>query len=286
MNEEKGEALVKAANAADPDIIQDLVSHGAPIDARSKTGWTPLRAVANTGSLELVQYLAEHGADDNAKNENGWTPLMWATLKGFSEIVRYLAERGADKDARGEDGNPPLHLAASSGHLDIVRFLADQGVAVGGQNKLGQLPLTLAARQGRLDIVNMCHGPNRRRRRRTGIRHRHRGDRLGRRCRAEPAAENARQHLPVERFAQVVVHTGSQTTLAIACYHIGSQRDDRHMGLAAFKLTDRAGGITPVHFGHGNIHEDQVVAAGRLGEEFYGLPPVLRAVDGDAGRLQ
>ena len=64
MNEEKGEALVRAANTEDVVALQDQLGQGVPVDSRNKTGWTPLMAVANKGNLELVQLLAERGADE------------------------------------------------------------------------------------------------------------------------------------------------------------------------------------------------------------------------------
>ena len=115
MNDSKSEALVKAANAADPDLVRDLVAHGAPVDARNKTGWTPLMAVANKGQFELVQYLVEQGADVNAKNENGWTPVLLATLKGIPEIVRYLAGRGASARSAPPRADSPIDRTSSFG---------------------------------------------------------------------------------------------------------------------------------------------------------------------------
>ena len=93
MNDAKGEALMKAANSADPDAVRDWVEHGVPVDARSPSGWTPLMAVANKGHLELVQYLVAKGADVEAKNQHGWTPLLWATLKGATDVVRFAENK-------------------------------------------------------------------------------------------------------------------------------------------------------------------------------------------------
>ncbi|HQN80448.1 MAG TPA: ankyrin repeat domain-containing protein, partial [Kiritimatiellia bacterium] len=68
MNEQDCAPLIKAANALDEEMIPSLMERGMPVDARNKTGWTPLMCVANKGHLELVRYFVDRGADINARN--------------------------------------------------------------------------------------------------------------------------------------------------------------------------------------------------------------------------
>ena len=78
------------------DYIRVLISEGADVNARSRSGWTPLMYAASNSNLEIVQLLLEKGADVNARNNNDWTPLMYAA--GYSsnpEIKQLLIDAGA-----------------------------------------------------------------------------------------------------------------------------------------------------------------------------------------------
>ena len=61
------------------------------------------------------------------------------------------------------------------------------------------------------------------------------------------------------RFGDVVVHSGSEASLAVAGHGVGGHRDDRDVPARAFfLLPDERGGFKTIHLGHLHIHEDQV----------------------------
>lgn len=79
--------------------------------------------------------------------------------------------------------------------------------------------------------------------------------------RGDPALESRGQLTDADWFADVVVHAGSQTTVAIA---LKGLRGDGNDGDAWTLLTgaDPSRGFEAVHFRHLAVHQDQIIARG------------------------
>jgi len=75
--------------------IDFLLAHGAPLEARIRTGFTALHHAAEAGSLGAAWALLAAGADRNTVNEAGRKPVETARLKGHEEMVR-LRQEAAD----------------------------------------------------------------------------------------------------------------------------------------------------------------------------------------------
>ena len=78
-----------------------LLAHGADVNAKSDSGYTPLHGAARDAAFERVKVLLEHGADVNAKNSYGSTPLDLAHVKVWwhrRATVKVLLEYGAKDD--------------------------------------------------------------------------------------------------------------------------------------------------------------------------------------------
>ena len=103
------------------DYIRVLISEGADVNARSRSGWTPLMYAASNSNLEIVQLLLEKGADVNARNTAGWTPLLHAAQFSSSEIVELLIEKGADVNARGTLGMTPLSVCSHDAVKQLLK---------------------------------------------------------------------------------------------------------------------------------------------------------------------
>ena len=78
-------------------------------------GWTDLHHAAYGGHREVVEELISAGADVNARNGSDRTPLHAAAHGNKPGVVEMLLVAGADVDARGEFGQTPLHVAAGLG---------------------------------------------------------------------------------------------------------------------------------------------------------------------------
>jgi hypothetical protein len=73
-----------------------LVDHGAPIEARSNSGWTALLHAASAGRGAVVSLLCQRGASVDARDRVGETALHKACTKDVPNCVRALVDAGAD----------------------------------------------------------------------------------------------------------------------------------------------------------------------------------------------
>ena len=74
------------------------------VQERYARGDTALHHATRNGDLEIVKQLVSSGADVNAMADHGHFPLYCAAGHGHVETTRYLVENGADLQARLSDG--------------------------------------------------------------------------------------------------------------------------------------------------------------------------------------
>src|ERR1035438_8948319 len=136
---ETGALLTEAALKGQTDIADLLIAKGANVDARDKSGATPLHQAALKGNLAFATLLLQHGADVNARDRDGATPLHNAALSGGSEMAALLLDKGATVNAReagdAESGATPLYLAAAWGRTSIVELLVARGADVNARTE-------------------------------------------------------------------------------------------------------------------------------------------------------
>lgn len=70
--------------------IRFLLTHGASLEARNRTGFTALHHAAEAGSLEAAQALLAAGADPQAANAAGVRPAETAMKRGHEQIAALL----------------------------------------------------------------------------------------------------------------------------------------------------------------------------------------------------
>jgi ankyrin repeat protein len=111
--------LMRAAKAADLDLMRTLLEHGADPSRAMANGATalmtavPARGAALTPEMavfQAVQLLLDRGADVNAAAANGETLLHRSATRGDA-FVRMLVERGAKLDVKDSGGRTPLDVA-------------------------------------------------------------------------------------------------------------------------------------------------------------------------------
>ena len=107
---EIGALLTETAIKGQTDIADLLIAKGANVDARDKSGATPLHQAALKGNLAFATLLLQHGADVNARDGDGATPLHNAALSGRREVAVLLLDKGADREARDSESGAS-HLA-------------------------------------------------------------------------------------------------------------------------------------------------------------------------------
>ena len=71
-------SIHEATEVGNIEVVEQHLAAGADVNAKSKTGRTPLHNAATQGHKEIAELLIEKGADLNAKDNDDGTPLDWA----------------------------------------------------------------------------------------------------------------------------------------------------------------------------------------------------------------
>jgi ankyrin repeat protein len=106
-----GTALHFAAKRGNVQLLQQLISIKADVNAQDNKGNGPLNLATDT---ECILALKRQGAD-------GWTELMIAASVGDLPKVKSLAVDKAKVVAANRDQRTALHFAAENGHHIVVQ---------------------------------------------------------------------------------------------------------------------------------------------------------------------
>lgn len=144
--------LIKAATDNDLTEVGSLISLGAQINARVR-GTTALHESAKAGHIEIVQELITRRAEVNAINRSGCTALHFATLckdkTKAVEILKFLVDSGSQVNCTSERMDTPLHYAAYcqtvTGSEEVVEILLCKRAMVNARNRNAESPLINAA---------------------------------------------------------------------------------------------------------------------------------------------
>lgn len=109
--------VMMAALRGDLALTRALLDRGARI---AREGWTPLHYAASGPEPKVVELLLERGAPIDALSPNGTTPLMMAARYGAIDAADLLARRGADKAVRNQRGLTAADFAAGAGRDELA----------------------------------------------------------------------------------------------------------------------------------------------------------------------
>lgn len=112
--------LMMAALKGHDEAASRLLEKGAAIH---KTGWAPVHYAATGPATRLLQALLDRGAPLEARSPTGATPLMMAARYAPEPSVDLLLKRGADTSARDDLGRTAADWAALEGRAFLVRRL-------------------------------------------------------------------------------------------------------------------------------------------------------------------
>ena len=153
-------------------MVALLLDFGAPYDARSKSGKTPLYLAAQQGDFEEVGFLLAEGAAVDRPIADGATPLQVACQQGQFSTAALLLEHGACPRGRRESGGgdgvfgagfPPLHLAClgtagGAVSCDLVRLLLECAADPNEACPNGNTPLRILAMLPSIDMPRPSDG--------------------------------------------------------------------------------------------------------------------------------
>ena len=134
-------AIHYAAGEPDPAILRTLIVGSADVNAKGRTGKTPVMEAARLGMIQNVKILADAGADLDARDDLDRNVVMFGAMAKQSslDIVKYLLENGAPDFTFTSKGDTPLFLAIDHGNSDtalyllrrIEEFAGNQGIHAG-----------------------------------------------------------------------------------------------------------------------------------------------------------
>ena len=124
-------ALIWAADARFPEIVDLLIESGAEVDFRAESIDWPSQITAEP----RAQY----------RPVGGLTPLLYAARSGCSDCVRSIVAAGADIDRPTPEGMTPLMLAIDNEALDTAMLLLELGANPHLWDWYGRTALYIAA---------------------------------------------------------------------------------------------------------------------------------------------
>jgi len=137
-------AIRKAPQSKQVELVGTLLAAGAEVNYRDETGETPLGAAISLEQPVVAKYLVDGGADVNATTVNDSYPLIEASKKGFNHLVSTLIRQGADINQQDSMGRTALVAAVATGRQRLVDTLLRAGANAMHKDKDGISAVMLA----------------------------------------------------------------------------------------------------------------------------------------------
>jgi ankyrin repeat protein len=149
--------LISACYDSNEEIATILLSSGAQVDVRDKSGESPLSVASQNGLEDIVRVLLRQGVPVNTQDKFGNTPLLEAVMAASETIVTLLIAGGADVNCENADGIVPLVEASKLAEegAAIAAILMEAGALVDYEDAQGKTPLTYAAEFGHAKLAEM-----------------------------------------------------------------------------------------------------------------------------------
>jgi ankyrin repeat protein len=140
--------------------LKQMLEKGDSPNVAGSQKMTPLHDAALIGSAGAMKLLLDHGAQIDVRNSSGFTPLIYAA--GSLEKTNLLLDRGAALKVAG-GGAPPLEAGKSAlmeaasrkGNISVVRALLAKGADIQFADARGLTVLTSASSTGDLDMMSL-----------------------------------------------------------------------------------------------------------------------------------
>eukprot|EP01088_Endostelium_zonatum_P002071 TRINITY_DN124_c0_g1_i1.p1 TRINITY_DN124_c0_g1~~TRINITY_DN124_c0_g1_i1.p1 ORF type:complete len:164 (-),score=48.90 TRINITY_DN124_c0_g1_i1:12-503(-) len=110
-DEHGNSALHFAVQGNQPNFVEQLLTVGADIEAKTTVGSTPFIKAARLGRQDLMKLLLTKGANINAQEGEGNTALHNAASRNDIPTIQYLLEKKADTTIKNNAGQTAADLA-------------------------------------------------------------------------------------------------------------------------------------------------------------------------------
>ncbi|KAI6749665.1 hypothetical protein HG530_015079 [Fusarium avenaceum] len=135
-------------SGADVNIVNDYV-------VKNYADETPIFMAVRNQDFDTVHLLLSRGADVNRRNKTGDNLVYFAVSTGNIDMVRLILAQGVDPTCHDGGDVPPLLLAVRRGYLEIAETLLDQGVEIDDGDSWGETPLQVAMTGGQHEILKL-----------------------------------------------------------------------------------------------------------------------------------
>jgi ankyrin repeat protein len=114
------------------DIVKDLVSHGADINAKNSAGRSALFTAIYQNNTQIALYLIENGANCHLEDKimSNFTLLHYVVFQGNYILTKALLEKNCDPNSVAKSCESPIYIAVTKGYLDIIGLLIEYGANV------------------------------------------------------------------------------------------------------------------------------------------------------------
>lgn len=133
-------SLLEAVRTCDFKAVVDLVSDGAPVDARYTRKCTPLMltSMANRdGATEVMDFLLDAAASLDLRDDDGMDALLHACRNSNKNAVKQLLRRKADLHSRSSDGRTGPMMAVQDHCENLVHYLLGKRAPINAKSENG-----------------------------------------------------------------------------------------------------------------------------------------------------
>lgn len=145
-------ALILAASHGHLEIVNWLLSIGAPLEMKDRDGRTALSRAAINGRLEVMKSLISAGADKDAVNSKQMTILLDTLNNKQPDAALLLLEAGASFLEQDSCQKTALHYAVQNKFTDIIKFLLEKGANPNIFDQYSMTPLSYAVKTNQKEI--------------------------------------------------------------------------------------------------------------------------------------
>lgn len=160
---ERNEQLLQAVESGDLQQVRRVLTGGAIVNARTRSGLTALSIAIIRGYEDIALLLIEKGASLDARDRSGDrenrhpgnSPVHYAAIYGRTRVLQAMLDKGVSPNLRDRNGRTLLMMAAENGHLETVKMLLQRGADPKARSALGDTALDAAKKSGNAEIVRL-----------------------------------------------------------------------------------------------------------------------------------